>query len=191
VRYILTGVRCRGAIALAAVMMCLFAPAARADATRQERGTEADGVSVSEWSTIQNLNSKLFLAIGGSSQAWGAPAIQWHFTYRLEQQWRTVSIDSTWIKLQVRHSGQCLGIGGGDLTPGAPAVQWPCADGGTESHWYPEKVDDQRPNLVRLRNRHSGQCLGVAAASYNDGARVVQWPCADYAGHEQMWFGPF
>jgi hypothetical protein len=139
----MTGVRCRGIVALVAAMMFLFAPTARADAALQERETEPDGVSVSEWSTIQNYNSALFLAIGGSSQAWGAPAIQWHLTYGLEQQWRTISIDSTLIKLQVRHSGQCVGIGGGSLTPGAPAVQWPCADGGP------------RITLVSRENRQS------------------------------------
>lgn len=36
------------------------------------------------------------------------------------------------------------------------------------------------------RARHSGQCMEVENASYNPGARVLQWPC--HGGTHQQWF---
>jgi hypothetical protein len=80
------------------------------------------------------------------------------------------------------NSGLCLGVSGG--ADDAPAVQWPC-----------ERVANQEWNwgsangvffAYRQLVNGNGQCLGVAASSKNEGARVYGWRCD--GSFDQYWF---
>lgn len=81
------------------------------------------------WMTIDPFfdNGKC-LGVAGSSQAWGAPLIQWTCARIEDQQFAfRITNESNPIRVEIfaRHSSQAIGVAGGNPNDGAQIVQWP------------------------------------------------------------------
>ncbi|MFC9800976.1 RICIN domain-containing protein [Streptomyces bacillaris] len=71
---------------------------------------------------VRNLNSGKCLAIGGSSTANGANAIQWTCSTNTDQVW----IYDSAFRLRNLNSDRCLAIPNSSTTSGTKAIQWTC-----------------------------------------------------------------
>lgn len=81
------------------------------------------------------------------------------------------------------NSGLCLGINGGGNDQ--PAVQWGC-NSHPDQHWHWGSQNSYYPGWKQLVNGN-GSCLGVAAGSGTEGARVVGWSCLGSGHYDQYW----
>jgi len=85
------------------------------------------------------------------------------------------------ITIQVKSSNRCFDQAGNDKK-GTPAQSWDCNAGHNNQRFQVVYKDGEWFSLVNQRNK---MCVGVAGASRNDHAQVVQWPCV-YAG-DHLW----
>jgi len=60
----------------------------------------------------------------------------------------------------------------GSTTAGAQIAQWDCV-GSSEQLW---NIIPSQPVWI-IQNQYSGQCLDVYQGRYQNGTKVVQWPC--------------
>ncbi|CNF08837.1 putative carbohydrate-binding protein [Mycobacterium tuberculosis] len=124
---------------------------------------------------IRNWNSDKYLAIGNSSTANGAPAIQWEYTGSNGQLWY-LNADRKIVNVA---SGKCLAIGSGNPANGIPVVQWEELDSDSQ-RWI---ID---PSSGLIRNVQTGKYMAVGAGSTENGAEVIQWEATGSDG--QRWY---
>jgi len=142
-----------------------------------------------EWWGIQNLNSGLFLAVSGSSDANGAPIVQANQGFQpnglpsLEQAWTPVSKGGGYLSL--RNAGtsdwKALAIGASSTANGATAIQWTYQSTNHDQQWLKRNHSDG----FELVNRNSGKCLAIPGGNKDPGISAIQWPCN--GGKEQRW----
>jgi hypothetical protein len=145
-----------------------------------------------DWTRVSNLNAgpAFFLAVSGAQQHNGAPIIQWHESRRpngqpaFEQQWRFVY--HTQNRVTVRNAGtpdwKAMTVRGASKAYGAGIVQQPytvVAEQVWVFEWY------EAPQIFKLINVNSGQCLAMPQSSAVAGRQAVQWPCNDNS--DQLW----
>lgn len=77
-----------------------------------------------------------------------------------------------------RYSYMCLDVVGFDSSDGATIGQWSC-NGASNQNWYFDHVSGvyDGNDVWRIRSEFSGKCMDVAWASYQPGARVIQYTC--------------
>ncbi|MCE6998124.1 RICIN domain-containing protein [Saccharothrix sp. S26] len=111
---------------------------------------------------IVNRNSGKYLAIGSSSEANGAHAIQWDYTGSFGQLW-----DLWGDHLINVNSGKYLAIGESSTANGAHAIQWDYT-GSNGQRW---RCD----NGGHIINVNSGKYLAIGESSTANGAHAIQW----------------
>jgi hypothetical protein len=124
---------------------------------------------------IRNWNSDKYLAIGSSSTANGAAAIQWEYTGSNGQLWY-LNADRKIVNVA---SGKCLAIGGGNPDNGIPVVQWEELDSDSQ-RWI---ID---PSTGLIQNVRTGKYMAVGGSSTENGAPVIQWEATGSDG--QRWY---
>jgi hypothetical protein len=139
-----------------------------ADSVRRHGGVAAQGTYV----RIHNRASGKCLAIGSSSQANGAHAIQWDCLDSNAQIWW---IDGHFV--QNAASGKYLAIGSSSTANGAHAIQWEYTGSqGQQWTWSGEF----------FWNNNSGKNLAIGSSSTANGAHAIQW---EYTGSNgQRWY---
>jgi len=85
------------------------------------------------------------------------------------------------ITIQVKSSGRCFDQAGRDKK-GTQAHAWDCNAAQPNQRF---KVVDKNGEWFSLVNQRNKMCVGVAGASKNNYAQVVQWPCV-YGG-DHLW----
>ncbi|MFC9688276.1 discoidin domain-containing protein [Kribbella sp. NPDC056951] len=79
----------------------------------------------------------------------------------------------------------CVDLGGSQESPGSPVLQQAC-DATSSQQFAIEYLDGfTKDAVVRLRNAHSGFCVGVENAGQAIGAAAVQQTCGN--GADQQW----
>ncbi|WP_170177711.1 RICIN domain-containing protein [Thermomonospora umbrina] len=141
----------------------------KAKRLRQTVSTGAEAVAVK----IVNVNSGKCLAIGSSSTAQGAHAIQWDCI--------ASSPGQVWVldgyHILNYNSGLYLAIGSSSTENGAHALQWSYT-GSNGQRWY---ADGDR----HLINMNSDKYLAIGSSSTENGAHALQW---SYTGSNgQRW----
>ncbi|MEV5986203.1 RICIN domain-containing protein [Streptomyces sp. NPDC052051] len=124
---------------------------------------------------IVNVNSNKCLAIGSSSTANGAHAIQWDCLSNSNGQvWF-----SDGYRIVNANSGKCLAIGSSSTANGAHAIQWDCLSDSYGQLWYAQDDWD-------IINWNSGLHLAIGSSSTANGAHAIQW---EYTGSNgQAWY---
>ncbi|MBD0742371.1 hypothetical protein BG418_12880 [Streptomyces sp. CBMA152] len=123
---------------------------------------------------IYNWHSDKCLAIGSSSTANGANAIQWDCIDSNAQFWYA---DDD-LHILNFNSGKYLAIGSSSTANGAKAIQWDYT-GSDGQRWYGD-------NDHHIINLHSGKYLAIGSSSTDNGAKAIQW---DYTGSDgQRWY---
>ena len=82
------------------------------------------------------------------------------------------------LVFQVKASGRCFDQTGSNAR-GAQAHAWDCNPRSPNQQF---KLD-YRGNTFSLVSQRTKMCMGVAGASMNNGAAVVQWPCVFHGDH--------
>ncbi|WP_412744205.1 RICIN domain-containing protein [Krasilnikovia sp. MM14-A1004] len=80
---------------------------------------------------------------------------------------------------------RCVEVAGATMRDGGQAQMYTCQlaqDKPTNQYWDFEFIDS---DTVILHNEHSTKCLNVASASMVNGAKVIQYTCADLAMNER------
>jgi hypothetical protein len=188
----------RWALVAVAALSCIMAGVNAVPAMAGETDINPDDVrlvkvaSSSGWTTLQNNNSHLVLAVESSRDDDGAPISQWSLTKQSngdvvpEQLWMIDYVGSDMYA--IRNAGtpdwKALSITNGSHARGARAIQWRY-HGGLDQLWYIDRTTIG--GFGQLRNVESGQCLGINSASTLRGARAIQWPCA--GRNEMYWWG--
>ncbi|MGW2543440.1 RICIN domain-containing protein [Kitasatospora sp. NPDC001574] len=98
----------------------------------------------------------------------GAPVRQWTCTGGDNQKWQVT--DGLVVNI---HSGKCLEIPGWSTGLATQAGQWDC-HGGDNQRWIAYLRSNSGSRIIV--NKHSNLVIGVADASHDDGAPIVQWP---------------
>lgn len=86
-------------------------------------------------------------------------------------------------------TGYCLGTAAGAISNGTPIIVWAC-DGSANQNWNKgvqySNSNGKFPYYQYSNGAQPSSCLGVAAASYSDGAPIVLWSCVA-PGPDQFW----
>ncbi|MFI1016002.1 RICIN domain-containing protein [Streptomyces sp. NPDC020965] len=135
------------------------------EAIAHSSGSGGVGTTAAEFYKIRNQNSGKCLAIGSSSHANGARAIQWDCLNSNAQVWVWGS-----EHLVNFNSGKYLAIGAGSIANGANAIQWE-RTGTAAQRW--------RKDGAHIINQNSRKFLAIGAGSDANGANAIQW---DYTG---------
>ncbi|GAA2296559.1 hypothetical protein GCM10010149_51210 [Nonomuraea roseoviolacea subsp. roseoviolacea] len=128
---------------------------------------------------LVNWGTGKCLAIGNSSTANGARAIQWQCLSSSPGQFWQLREDRVRpgaMEIVNRHSGLCLAVANGSGSDGAAIIQWTC-NGHDSQLW--RRFDEQ------FVNWGSGKCVAVPASTTANGAELIQWTCNDSYG--QKW----
>jgi Ricin-type beta-trefoil lectin domain len=143
-------------------------------------------------STWLNLNSGLNMDVEGVSKNNGARIHQWAYTGGRNQWWQMVSDPSffrgTVLEAISVNSNKCVGVSAASKSQGAWIVQWSCngsADQGWVWAWTGSFTSNGWP-IWNLVNMNSNMCLGISAASKQQGAYAVQWACN--GSPDQSWY---
>ncbi|WP_212992204.1 RICIN domain-containing protein [Actinoplanes auranticolor] len=146
--------------------------------------TSAEAVT---WSYIQNVRTGLYLAVSGSSDANGAPILQWEKrTGNQEQAWTFTETSYPAGYMAIRNAGtsswKAMGISRSGLHDGAPAIQWDYRPGLEDQIWgfYGGTL-----GVYRLQNLNSGKCLAIPGSNPARGVHAVQWECS--SNLDQAW----
>ncbi len=83
------------------------------------------------------------------------------------------------MTFQVKGSGRCFDQAGNDKQ-GTQAQSWDCNARHNNQRFHAVYKNGEWFSLVNHRNK---MCVGVAGASKNNGAAVVQWPCVHAGDH--------
>jgi hypothetical protein len=76
----------------------------------------------------------------------------------------------------INKKNQCLGVSGGSTAEGAPVVGWSCIASHPDQYWGFSAIYSGGVQIGwAVVNLHSHYVLGVAGASPDNGAAVVQW----------------
>jgi hypothetical protein len=141
---------------------------------------------------VQNFASSLCVGIAGGDI--DAEAVQFNCLAHPDQSWVIGSEygDTGYFQLE-NADKMCLGVLGGVKTQGAEVVGWSCG-GTTHPDQYWGWVEDTNINsscvgYYALKNLNSGYVLGVAAASLDSGAELVQFRYQDECNN-QYWIAP-
>jgi hypothetical protein len=125
--------------------------------------------------TLKNLWSRKCLAIGSSSFANGARAIQWTCNGDTDQLWyqdfRNASDDYGQIKN--RNSGKCLTVNGASTSTGAQLTQWDCATNRPGEQLWVLDLNNTR-DIYSIKNHKSQLVVSIPNLSKTNGTVAVQ-----------------
>jgi hypothetical protein len=112
------------------------------------------------------------------------PVIQYHCLAVRDQLWTYVPYDDhQWHMIHnLGDPTKCLDVPGASTNPGIQLIVYDC-HGGDNQLWTAE--GSSVTNCFILKNKKSGQLVGVANSDLNDGAPIVQWPWAGKS--DQTW----
>jgi hypothetical protein len=119
----------------------------------------------------------------------GGGAGNWYCTFTNDQAW---DLGRRWGTTGyyelVNKKGQCLGVSGASTAEGARVVGWTCIARHPDQYWGFSAIYSGGVQIGwAVVNLHSGYVLGVAGASPDNGAAVVQWPYQGANALNQDW----
>jgi galactose oxidase len=112
------------------------------------------------------------LDISGASSSPGAAAVQYHCTFKPNEQWNVQPLNGAFRVIE-QQTGQCLAVAGGSAATGAQIVQTTCTGANSELWTFPASGGG-----VQLLNKNSGLCANVSGNSSADAANIVQAACS-------------
>ena len=146
--------------------------------------------SAQAWNRWQNAaNRSYYLGVSGGAQCtpgrqcWVNPGTQM-ITYQLsglDQRFYSAAPGTGTVQeyyADFNYSGMCVGVAGGSTSNGANLVTWEC-NGSNDQSWQLKKAEDYGAPYTGCYvfiNQNSGQVMGVAGGTVNNGAKVIQWP---------------
>jgi len=170
--------------ALAGMLMVAATPAAAQ--ARPGDGSERSVRSISAARSllatqfgIKNVKSQKVLQPGSASN--GSQVTQQVDVNSALQNWELV-VDGSYITpWNVASPRKNMGINGASTASGAVAIV-----ANPSGHFNQDFLMEPRTATeFNLKNRHSGLCLGIDGASYNAGARAMQFPCNTTAPNQR------
>jgi hypothetical protein len=134
---------------------------------------------------IVNKNSELLLAPNKETADAGADLMQIKKSGKLHEQWSVIPIPKSDVCLLRNREGGNFASNGGSTNAGnVPSLSKD--DAGDSTRWYLVREGE----YFVLQSAHSKLVLGVADASKDPGARLVQWNKLDGAAEQRWSFVP-
>lgn len=100
------------------------------------------------------------------------PKVSAEDAHRADPKLQALGAGHTFEILPSHTIGQCFDVEGAKLTP-ADVYQYTC-HGGANQRFTVAYVG---AGEYEIRALHSGLCLDISGASFDDGASLIQWPC--------------
>jgi hypothetical protein len=133
---------------------------------------------------LRNNQTRLCMSIEASLKTAGAKVVQWPCVDTVDHRFVQRAVDGPFIELVNTNSNLCVSVGTSTASAGR-ATQAACATPGAQ--WTPIPYPGA---LVQYRNRLSGLCLAVPAASTTAGTQLIQYACNFANGEprsDQIW----
>lgn len=121
-----------------------------------------------------NISSGKCLTVENDSKGPGSRGLQWDCNGERNQKFDLIKVGTNRFKLFSPYSRNYLTILDDIYTDGAETVMSPNLD---VSNQVFSKIRINSSGAFMLKAEHSGQCLSIEGGLWDNGARVIQWPC--------------
>ncbi len=159
---------------------------------------------LSQTASVMNLHTQKCLQAASGSNPSTASILQAPCNGSNNQLWDLVAVGNGYYELVSRGSGRCLDVEGKHAAQNYDLVQWPC-DSSPSQHWrfdlagsYNQVMSRSTAaghaappidtgDYYRLIAQHSSMCADLDGWSHDDGAHIIQYPCASSDNDNQLW----